>query len=781
MRRTSVKMCHHSFARQNGSGHLCTLNREIGNIKIANYKLLICWALFAIAPLISGCAGVASQNGSPAAGTHVSTPTTPSINVTLDQYGGRTDIKCTSSTGGFTTEKVNGRWWLCTPLGNAFFFQGVGGWTYPGSGQWVGPSTVLSSKYGGSTNAAALAIQNEFLSWGFNAVGEKSYGLVEPISACTGCQKLPEIQTFELSGGAMFDRYGVAPSFQPNKSVTWGNNGNGSPWYWKALSDAFDATNMGGYLHACYGNSNCMPQAYFSNPYFFGLLSADSDYFSGVGCGPDFDCGGSKYGGSKNDSDVGRVVLTTSPVQTFDLMPTRNYGGDTQLYTDTKVYSKTAMATPPANCSVQTPCSLRDFLAKKYGTVGSLDAAWGSNYTSFDSTGAAQSQTICASTAWNGSIATCSDTITNLNPSPESVQVTVDGTLQAGDCPWFAYGGGNCGTSTVNTGTLRGLGANTVASTCTINYTTGAVTINFKTAPSAGAHTIVVKYIQNGWMYGTGLMDEDGRHAWVGTNRVCLLPVAGGGPGTDSYSCRSGNPNGWPAPNANATLAADLETWIQQFTAEYFQVNSTALKTACPKCMYLGLDILGSWYGSPNKNVLIGAAGNIDLLFTELGWSPDEDPNFDAHSQTNFNAAYSYLTRYYGDRPIMNFQGANANPDSALAGSISSGTLSFNSQANRGIGWYNMTNAMLNTLSYNNSYQWVGQVWWGSHDFNNFEKTNWGLKTPTDNAYDGHEAVAPVVACSSPVQAYTCGGQAGNYGDAVTPIKNANLLWLTVH
>jgi hypothetical protein len=37
---------------------------------------------------------------------------------------------------GFTTEKVNGRWWLCTPAGNGFFFQVVGDWTYPGGVQW---------------------------------------------------------------------------------------------------------------------------------------------------------------------------------------------------------------------------------------------------------------------------------------------------------------------------------------------------------------------------------------------------------------------------------------------------------------------------------------------------------------------------------------------------------------------------------------------------------------------------------------------------------------------
>src|SRR4029077_14489 len=179
----------------------------------------------------------------------------------------------------------------------------------------------------------------------------------------------------------------------------------------------------------------------------------------------------------------------------------------------------------------------------------------------------------------------------------------------------------------------------------------------------------------------------------------------------------------------------------------------------------------------PNKNVLIGAGATLDLLFTQLGWSPDEDPKYDSSSQTAFNTGYSYLTRYYGDRPMLNFQTLNANPDSAMAANISDGTLSFNSQANRGLGWYNMTSALLNTPSSNNSYQWVGQVWWGSHDFNNFEKTDWGLKPPTDNAYDGTEAVAPVVACSSPLQAYTCGGQAGNYGDAITQIRNGNLLW----
>ena len=43
----------------------------------------------------------------------------------------------------------------------------------------------------------------------------------------------------------------------------------------------------------------------------------------------------------------------------------------------------------------------------------------------------------------------------------------------------------------------------------------------------SSSNTITFNYEQNGWGTGTGLADEDGnngstRHAWVGTNQVCL-------------------------------------------------------------------------------------------------------------------------------------------------------------------------------------------------------------------------------------------------------------------
>ena len=61
------------------------------------------------------------------------------------------------------------------------------------------------------------------------------------------------------------------------------------------------------------------------------------------------------------------------------------------------------------------------------------------------------------------------------------------------------------------------------------------------------------------------------------------------------------------------------------------------------------------------------------------------------------------------------------------------------------------------------------------------ENSNYGLVSPLDNAYDGHESVTGSVACSSPINTYTCGGEAANYGDAITPIKAALAgMWTTI-
>ena len=88
-----------------------------------------------------------------------------------------------------------------------------------------------------------------------------------------------------------------------------------------------------------------------------------------------------------------------------------------------------------------------------------------------------------------------------------------------------------------------------------------------------------------------------------------------------------------------------------------------------------------------------------------------------------------------------------------------------------------MVNALLRTPSFNGTYPLVGFNWWSWQDFQNL---NQGLVSIHDNAYDGHEAITGTVPCLPPNHTLACGGEAANYGDAISQIKAANLLWLEV-
>lgn len=650
----------------------------------------------------------------------------------LDAYGGRTDLKCSHKTGRFYTEKIKNRWWFCTPDGNAFFLQGVGNWTTP-----------VTPKYGNSKDAAAASLLLEFKSWGFNAVGELSYGPVEPISGCKDCTKLPEMQTLLVSNYAAINLGNYAQ--HPMKNLFWGINGHYAGWrssFWDVFEPQYAVWLKGFFANDAVGTGW---NAYKSSPYFAGVLLDDQDWFWGMGSGPDFH----SIPQGKTNSNLGYMVLITSPMQSFNADPSTR--GVPEVYTDTKVYSKTAMPDPPAHCSIQTPCSLRDYLFKKYqGRITALNAAWGSNYTTFDSSGTAVTGEVVGT--GDGTTVSFSHSLAQTPVAPESAQVFLTRALQGGDCPQFT---GKC-RGPAGGGSFAG---GTLAPASSITYATGQITVTFSRPPPPSA-SIIVNYIACGWTCGTGLMDEDGRHtAWLGTNPYCLTPAT---------AC-DGKDN--PLPNANPNLGADLDAWVAQFAAEYFATQSKALKAAAPHVLFFGLDTTGGTWGVPaRKEVLEGAAPYVDGLFVEwFGNQPD---------QPTANQIYAYQTRFLGDKPLLNFMTLNAQPDSAMFAFNPVGALTLSTQPLRGQQWNTIVTNMLNTLSFSNTYQWIGVVWWGSHDFTNFEKTDWGLKTALDNAYDGHEAVVAKVSCSPPLEKHACGGEKRDYGDAITWIKRANHAWI---
>jgi hypothetical protein len=291
-----------------------------------------------------------------------------------------------------------------------------------------------------------------------------------------------------------------------------------------------------------------------------------------------------------------------------------------------------------------------------------------------------------------------------------------------------------------------------------IDYSTGTIIVKFVTAPPSGVQ-IRMDYIENGWGYGTGLMDEDGRNtAWMGTNSWCLTPAT---------VCDGAN---LPVANASLGAATDLDEWIAQPIAQYAGTFSAALKSAAPHMMFFGADTFGSWDSPPRKQVLQGAAPYVDGLFTQWFANQNQD-----------GAKYQFITRYLGDKPLLNFMTLHAQPDSPYA-IYNNATCCFGlpTQSARGQQWSAIVSSELNTLGYNSTYPWIGVVWWGSHDFPN-EQIDWGLKTAKDNAYDGREAVSGAVSCSAPLSIFLCGGEPRAYGDLIAPLAAANSLWLNIH
>jgi hypothetical protein len=80
-----------------------------------------------------------------------------------DPYGGWLAVSGTK-TGYFHTQQIDGRWWLVTPDGHAFFSKGVDNVTYR-------PEAASSPKAPADPNAWATAAVRQLREWNFNTAG----------------------------------------------------------------------------------------------------------------------------------------------------------------------------------------------------------------------------------------------------------------------------------------------------------------------------------------------------------------------------------------------------------------------------------------------------------------------------------------------------------------------------------------------------------------------------------------------------------------------------------
>lgn len=714
---------------------------------------------------------VKDSSSTPETATHTYTMTT--IGVALDQYGGRTDIKCATVTPYFHLEKINSKWFFCDPLGNGYISMNVSAVTPNGNPtpdcNGVNTYPIYATKYGDTTYNWGFQTLRRITSWGFNSVGQDSSGHVGPNDTCSGCAwpvgvqpiPVPYVLEDKPAESAAINQpiNNVTVLTSPLKDEISGTNNNYTSWRGASTYDVFDPALNTWFQNELQNLGNPgVQQLTTNNPYLLGIFTDDSDYFWGSGSGPDFANG-------HTNANIAWTTLITAPAQTYS--QSTPFGHKTVLYTTPQNFTKTQATNPATACSVFSPCSLRDYLWQKYsGNIANLNAAWGSNYTTFDSTGTQVTGEVIGT--GNGSTLTFTHTLVHSSVSPYSVLISVAGTPQIGDCPWFHSA---CIATIANTGSLGTPTASLlVQATSTVNYSSGTITLVFASAPASGV-AITANYVYHGWMAaGTGLMDEDGSHtAWVGTNPMCL---EGPDPSYPTYyACVGGGGNNEPVPNANTALGADLDNWVPQMAAKYFKTVHDDLR-AVTNVPYLGLDTMGAWGGPAYSKFLQGAAPYIDGAYVTLfqqGLSP---------SPAAFQSAYQYTTQYLGDVPLVDFFTLLAQPDSSMSCFSTTSFENYSTQNARGQEYYNTISYLLSTPGKNGTIPFVGFSWWAWRDF---QSANQGLVSIHDNAYDGVEAVSAVVPCESNYSVLSganCGGESANYGDVITPVRNANLYWI---
>ena len=650
----------------------------------------------------------------------------------LDKYGGVKNLKCAKATGWFHTQKIGNRWWLCTPLGNVFYAQMMNG--VAGNGDSTIQSTI-ARKYP-TTAAWTIAANARLENWNFNSLTTNSYFENLPVGTDTNFPldsqgihsqpvKMPFTMMVRPALYAMSNPVkGSAPFLtNPTKNMLFVH----TPYYKGyvgpgGIADYYDSgiatwlrDELTSGIDYGWNSFNASP---YKN-YIIGIMLDDGDQMNGFGAGPDF----ATVPAGRNNFNLAMQVAAMSPLETANAP----FGF---VYTDTLIHSK---------------MSLRNALATEYGTVAALNSAWGSNYTTFDSSGVCVgSQPItCATSAsadsvgtGNGTTLTFSTTLSHTTVSGFSLQILVAGVPVAGD-QCNNWSGASC---SLHTGNLYGPN---VASG-SINYSTGTLSITFKAgnAPASNA-AITATYVANGWGIGTGLLDEDARtaHTWMGTDWVAMS-------------------------NANATTVADLTVFYQAIAAKYFSDCQTQLKAVYPNIMDLGPDALSSWNAPSAAPVLKAAAQYTDAFVT-------------GSSVIFSQAEMDFIAANYGDKPYFGSFYSVANPDSALSAFPSSSVSgTFSTQAARGAAYTTMATQQLQTAHTTaGTFPYIGMYWWEYYD-NWGEQLNWGLVTHLDNAYDGHEASTAVLQCAAPISTYKCGGEQRNYGDLISSVTNANHLWL---
>ena len=716
-------------------------------------------------------------------------------NTSFDEYGGLLGVACSNNTGWFTVTVVGSNKLFCDPAGHGYFFKGLYVVTVANDTDETGTTyrTYVTTKYGDPGPTWGNATNQRLEGWGFNAL--HTYGSLYVHAENTdptypmdnnGLRSLPTKIPFVMIlrpgyyGGT--NAKGNLSDTNPIKDLYFARTPHYDGWIpGVTVPDFYNAgyaTELNAELNAAWPDEmNLIANSPYKN-WMLGVAVEDSDQMFGFTAGMDFQT----YPTGHGSPHLGWLVATASPLNTANNHISVS-GRTGAVYSN---YNLDAKAT-----------GWKNYLTSTYASISALNSAWGSNYTTFGSSGTVHTGTVLSGSGAGPYTATLAGAV-----SKYSVAIKVSGVMACGD---------------VGDGTL--FGPSYLSNYCTsgtINYSNGQISVSFHSTPAAAP---TVDYTQNGWGAGTGVMDEDGRNNWFGN---CPHP------GTGNDNCNYNDLTG-----VNANLKTDLDNYLNLLAAQAFGTSRSVLHATYSNVLYLGPDSLMTWSAPSRCPVLQAAGQSIDAIITggETTFSQAEldfiqgcagdaallegefrtanqqsqfsYPNSSGTSSGNhvtlttttanqfstnntisatscspssYNVTATDVTGNgsntvsysVGAPPSGGATGCNAYLDDSTVGG-------FTAQSNRCVDFYNNVST-LPSRQYTASgiRPYVGYAWWQFVD-NIPERLNWGVVTTRDNAYDGSEDVSGSVKCSAPLGAYNCGKEPrGPYGNCMTQIVNTN-------
>jgi hypothetical protein len=238
-----------------------------------------------------------------------------------------------------------------------------------------------------------------------------------------------------------------------------------------------------------------------------------------------------------------------------------------------------------------------------------------------------------------------------------------------------------------------------------------------------------------GWGTGTGLLDENGRHPWVGR---------------------------WDNDLATATavVRGDLDEFLYRYARRYFTVTAAKMRQYAPQHLVFGPAALNGWNGLTRQPILRAAGESVDVLQCAISGQQ----------------VLELTARYAGNKPLVTWDSFIANPDSALwrypsPEDFPGWSRLASTQEERGQRYADKVNFLFNARTPDGTHPVAGIKLWSWTDHWE-EKANFGLVSFSDNAYDGREAVA---AAGTDPWGWPTGGEESNYGNFLSPVVDTNL------